>query len=275
MKIIAICLSCLAFAAPAVAAPLILDDDHAAVYRQHILDRGELGDAAQKFHVAERFDHGDAYFDRSKSKAADWYRRAATSPVRNDADFVIVLRARAALRRLDRAVPAHKSDAFERRAERYAGAAGWQVFLDDFSRSPEADFRAGQYADAYQRSRQRMAYVDAASELGMPDAERAAEFGNHAWFSLFAYEYEESLETALDGLALDATQLWIWTNVAHALLLQGNVDEARFTYKAYLGEPIGDDKAAWGVIIAQDFAMMKAAGLPGAHMSDILDELQL
>ena len=59
----------------------------------------------------------------------------------------------------------------------------------------------------------------------------AENYGTLAWDQLFARKYQDAERSALKGFALDRHQVWIKTNLAHALLLQGRYAEALQVYK--------------------------------------------
>ncbi|MBI5843650.1 MAG: sel1 repeat family protein [Deltaproteobacteria bacterium] len=54
--------------------------------------------------------------------------------------------------------------------------------------------------------------------------------GNASYSSLLTGRFIQAVETAREGLALDSGQAWIRINLAHALLLQGQRDEAMREY---------------------------------------------
>lgn len=63
--------------------------------------------------------------------------------------------------------------------------------------------------------------------------ERLAEaYGNLAWAQIFNQQFEEAEKSARKGLQLDPNQIWINTNVALSLLLQGKFDAAKSIYSA-------------------------------------------
>ncbi|MFA0961012.1 tetratricopeptide repeat protein [Roseivirga sp. BDSF3-8] len=62
----------------------------------------------------------------------------------------------------------------------------------------------------------------------------AKEYGNLAWYSIFAGEYDQAETAALKGLKTDRSQKWINTNLALSHLMLGNLPEAKKIYNRYI-----------------------------------------
>ena len=60
--------------------------------------------------------------------------------------------------------------------------------------------------------------------------------GNLSYTYIFLQGYHQSEQYAREGLAVDSTQHWIATNLAHALLFQGKKEEAEVVYRQYKNE---------------------------------------
>ena len=60
--------------------------------------------------------------------------------------------------------------------------------------------------------------------------------GSLSFTSLFLKNYKQAEQYALESLAVDSTQHWIATNLAHALLFQGRTEEAEELYRQYKDE---------------------------------------
>ena len=60
--------------------------------------------------------------------------------------------------------------------------------------------------------------------------------GNQSFFAIFMKQYAEAEQYARKGLAVDSTQLFIYTNLAAALLFQGKYGEAEVIYRQYKDE---------------------------------------
>lgn len=78
-------------------------------------------------------------------------------------------------------------------------------------------------------------------------------FGNMSFNTIFMKKYSEAEQLAREGLAVDSTQHFIYTNLAAALLLQGRYSEAGPIYRQYKDEL----KDAF----LDDFKQFKAAGV--------------
>ena len=63
------------------------------------------------------------------------------------------------------------------------------------------------------------------------DSTLASVYGNGAWYALFSKQYKQAEQYALRGLSKDSTQVWIYTNLASALLLQDRWAEAKVIYQ--------------------------------------------
>jgi tetratricopeptide (TPR) repeat protein len=64
----------------------------------------------------------------------------------------------------------------------------------------------------------------------------AESVGNQSWYALFMKQYAESEQLAREGLAVDSTQHFIYSNLAAALLFQGKYAEAEKIYRQYKSE---------------------------------------
>jgi len=68
------------------------------------------------------------------------------------------------------------------------------------------------------------------------NSELASSLGSCSFFLIFTRKYAESEQYAREGFAVDSTQHWIATNLAHALLFQGKYAEAEKIYREYKSE---------------------------------------
>ena len=64
----------------------------------------------------------------------------------------------------------------------------------------------------------------------------ASQFGNQSFNCIFAKQYSEAEKYAREGLAIDSTKHFIYSNLAAALLFQGKYDEAEKIYRQYKDE---------------------------------------
>ena len=86
--------------------------------------------------------------------------------------------------------------------------------------------------------------------------------GNMAYNAIFMKKYSEAEQLAREGLAIDSTQHFIYSNLAAALLLQGRYNEAEPIYRQY------KDELKEGFL--DDFEQFKAAGvIPQEREEDV------
>jgi len=90
----------------------------------------------------------------------------------------------------------------------------------------------------------------------------ATTLGSQSFNAIFMRKYAEAEQLAREGLAVDSTQHWITTNLAHALLMQGRYSEAEVIYRQY------KDELKEGLL--DDFEQFKAAGvIPKEREADV------
>lgn len=91
-------------------------------------------------------------------------------------------------------------------------------------------------------------------------------YGTASWTRLFAGKTAEARAAALKALGIDANQLWIHLNLAHAYLLEGHFDWAK---SIYLQDK--DQRGSWGrngaQIALQDLADLREAGVEHPDMA--------
>ncbi|MEZ0273528.1 MAG: tetratricopeptide repeat protein, partial [Roseimicrobium sp.] len=90
----------------------------------------------------------------------------------------------------------------------------------------------------------------------------AAVYGRLSYQQLLANQPANAKTSAKRALRLDPTQLWIKTNLAHGMLLTGEVQEAMTIYKAEQNSSLGaTDERTFGQAVLDDFKEMEAAGM--------------
>ena len=62
------------------------------------------------------------------------------------------------------------------------------------------------------------------------------EVGDQSFYAIFAEQYAEAEQLAREGLAVDSTQHFIYTNLAASLLFQGKYEEAEKIYRQFKSE---------------------------------------
>ncbi len=101
----------------------------------------------------------------------------------------------------------------------------------------------------------------------------AALHGSHAYFLIFNRQFEAGEAAARRGLSLDPSQIWIQTNLAHALLFQDRHDEALTVYREHAGVSLSGERL-WEGAIRDDFESMRQAGLSHDLMGQILESFE-
>jgi YD repeat-containing protein len=128
------------------------------------------------------------------------------------------------------------------------------------------------HAEAYQAGR---AIVDETEHLERKYASAAgsvtaSRLGQLAWYALFAGAPGDALFASERALSLVPDQSWLETNKAHALMLLDRADEARVIYLANRGRPLpNNDNKLWEVVIREDFAALREAGVTHPQMAEI------
>jgi tetratricopeptide (TPR) repeat protein len=64
----------------------------------------------------------------------------------------------------------------------------------------------------------------------------AGAVGSQSWYAIFMKQYTESEQLAREGLSVDSTKHFIYSNLAAALLFQGKYTEAEKIYQQYKSE---------------------------------------
>lgn len=97
-------------------------------------------------------------------------------------------------------------------------------------------------------------------------------YGRLAYQQLLANRPADAENSARRALRLDPTQLWIKTNLAHGMLLTGEVQEAMAIYKAEQNSSLGDsDPRTFGQAVLDDFKELEEAGVK----SPLFDQVRL
>ncbi len=121
---------------------------------------------------------------------------------------------------------------------------------------------------------QRFAALDPNDKQRQDDfARKVRDFGGMAYSLVLARAFAPALEAADRALALLPDQIWIYTNRAHALLFLGRVEDARALYLKYRDEKNVQGKT-WPVVILEDFAELRKAGLTHPLMDEIEKEFR-
>jgi tetratricopeptide (TPR) repeat protein len=101
------------------------------------------------------------------------------------------------------------------------------------------------------------------------DVETSTEnMGGLAYILLVARKFQKSLDASDLAIAGEPGLAWLQTNRAHALMFLGRINEARKIYLDHRGEKTQGDKI-WEVVIREDFAELRKAGLTNPLMDEI------
>jgi len=136
--------------------------------------------------------------------------------------------------------------------------------------------QAEKYGEAYTLRKQLVAKVeqDETRAGGAPGRQTGEALGTFSWIAILTRHFDEALIASKRAAALAPRQLWIETNLAHALLFTGRLGEARAIYLAHKGQPLGLEKdELWEETIAGDFDILRKAGLDQPGFKDITGAL--
>jgi molecular chaperone GrpE len=89
-----------------------------------------------------------------------------------------------------------------------------------------------------------------------------------SWFQLFAGQYDTVIAIADQAAAISKDYISIDTNRAHALMLKGSLDEARFIYNKHRGKETRNKKV-WDSEVLDDFIELEQAGIKHPLVEDI------
>jgi uncharacterized protein YecT (DUF1311 family) len=127
---------------------------------------------------------------------------------------------------------------------------------------------AGNYAEALRLSNAHVVETEA-EEIktnGNAGKNTASALANLSWEALFARDFKKAHDAAARSSNLDSN-LVPETNRAHALMLLGRTAEAKDIYLAHKGETLNSKK--WERVIAEDFALLRKAGITDPIMTEI------
>ncbi|MBX2874968.1 MAG: tetratricopeptide repeat protein [Saprospiraceae bacterium] len=88
----------------------------------------------------------------------------------------------------------------------------------------------------------------------------AADYSDLSYFSVVTRNFEKAEKAARRGIQLDASQPWILTNLAMALLFQGKYEEAKTIYEEKKGEWM-EGVGTWNKVFLDDLADMETQGV--------------
>jgi tetratricopeptide (TPR) repeat protein len=166
---------------------------------------------------------------------------------------------------------------FERLAKADPGNAGWQRDLSvSYNKVGDVLVEQGDLTAALQAYREdlaiaeRLAKADPSNAGWQRDLQTSiGKIGNLAYNFVLARQFDIALEAADQAIALAPEETWLYTIRAHALMFLYRVDEARALYLKYRGATNVSGDESWEVVILEDFAELRKAGLSHPLMDEI------
>ena len=98
-------------------------------------------------------------------------------------------------------------------------------------------------------------------------------WGNLSWYYLLSEEFELAIESALKGLNMDPSQIWIKTNLAHGYLLNDKYEKAYNIYKFNMNIKVDENKKFIDAVMS-DFREFRNHGIEHPKMKYVENELQ-
>ncbi|MCB0533612.1 MAG: hypothetical protein KDD14_15540 [Saprospiraceae bacterium] len=86
-----------------------------------------------------------------------------------------------------------------------------------------------------------------------------AEYGRLSWYALFSGDYDLAASAARRCLEFDPEQIWVYTNLGHAQLLSGRLDDAKTAWSHLKGKE--ERGKSYKTILEEDFLALEAAGI--------------
>jgi hypothetical protein len=131
------------------------------------------------------------------------------------------------------------------------------------ARSPSVTaFEAGDYAKSVKLQ-------EDVVKRARPGAEAAAALLSLSWYRLFTHDFDGAIDASDRAIAIEPSNVVLYTNKAHALMFLGHSEAAQALYLKYRGRPIPNGKAFWEDVVLQDFAVFKKHGMPSPQMKSI------
>ncbi len=94
------------------------------------------------------------------------------------------------------------------------------------------------------------------------------QYGSLSWWALFYRDYPLAERAALRCLALDPEQLYVYTNLGHAYLLRGDLQNAKAAYLHLKGKKEGGGKD-YKIVLAEDFQALEAESITHRDMAEV------
>jgi tetratricopeptide (TPR) repeat protein len=113
--------------------------------------------------------------------------------------------------------------------------------------------------------------LKALDETLLPKA--VSEYGSLSWWALFVKDYALAEKSSLRCLELDATQIYVFTNLGHSQLLRGQYAAAKKTYQQLKGKKDAQGNDYKGVIL-KDLADLEAEGITHKDVARMKAEIE-
>jgi tetratricopeptide (TPR) repeat protein len=93
--------------------------------------------------------------------------------------------------------------------------------------------------------------------------------GGISYLLVLKRDFSKALDAGNQATSLLPKEIWMYSNVAHALMFLGRVQNARSLYLKYRGEKDVQNGNSWETVILNDFKEMRQAGLTHPLMDEI------
>lgn len=152
-------------------------------------------------------------------------------------------------------------------AEPYTPAVANARRQDALIERADAATRSGALADAHALLMR--AHENGAVEDDAVKGRLVTALGNLSWQAVLAGDDEMNLQATDLALELDDDQLWIAGNRAFALMLTGEVDDAREIFMRNRGALILNARRLWDEVVLEDFDLLREQGREHPLMAEI------
>ncbi|MFL6798055.1 MAG: hypothetical protein ACJ8F3_11650 [Xanthobacteraceae bacterium] len=156
-----------------------------------------------------------------------------------------------------------------------AAATRWQrdlmVAYSKLGRVLRTQERLSEARQVYGESLKIWRTLTARNNSGLQDDLKAIAdgLGGLSWRLLLKKDFGAAFEVANQSVTLTPRAIWMYTNLAHALLFLGRVQQARALYLKYRGEREVQGSRSWEAVVLDDFDDMRKAGLTHWLMDQI------